>query len=128
VPAGDLRGEDGETELVDETLEPPRTLRREPGLVSRRVEARRRVGDDESHVRSRRRSDGGRNAAHQHQRPRPDRRSCVRRSGGSRGFLLKRGVLTMIDAKPDAVFTRASDINNRGQIVGDYATKPPGRR
>jgi uncharacterized membrane protein len=48
--------------------------------------------------------------------------------GGSRGFLLKRGVLTMIDAKLDAVFTRASDINNRGQIVGDYATKPPAGR
>ena len=30
----------------------------------------------------------------------------------------------MIDAKPDAVFTRAGDINNRGEIVGDYATKP----
>jgi hypothetical protein len=29
---------------------------------------------------------------------------------------------------PDAVFMRASDINNRGQIVGDYATKPPGGR
>jgi hypothetical protein len=35
-------------------------------------------------------------------------------------------LVAMIDAKPDAVFTRASDINNRGQIVGDYATKPPG--
>jgi uncharacterized membrane protein len=34
-------------------------------------------------------------------------------------------LVAMIDAKPDAVFTRASDINNRGQIVGDYATKPP---
>jgi hypothetical protein len=34
----------------------------------------------------------------------------------------------MIDAKLDAVFTRASDINNRGQIVGDYATKLPGGR
>jgi hypothetical protein len=45
--------------------------------------------------------------------------------GGSRGFLLERGTLTMIDATPDAVFTRASDINNRGQIVGDYASGPP---
>ena len=45
--------------------------------------------------------------------------------GGSRGFLLERGTLTMIDATPDAVFTRASDINNRGRIVGDYATRPP---
>jgi uncharacterized membrane protein len=45
--------------------------------------------------------------------------------GGSRGFLLERGVLTMIDGATDAVFTRASDINNRGQIVGDYATRPP---
>jgi hypothetical protein len=37
-------------------------------------------------------------------------------------------LVAMIDAKPDVVFTRASDINNRGQIVGDYATKPPGGR
>ena len=46
--------------------------------------------------------------------------------GGSRGFLLERGVLTLIDGAPDAVYTRALDINNRGRIVGDYATKPPG--
>jgi uncharacterized membrane protein len=45
--------------------------------------------------------------------------------GGSRGFLLERGVLTPIQATPDAVFTRPLDINNRGQIVGDYGTKPP---
>jgi hypothetical protein len=47
--------------------------------------------------------------------------------GGSRGFLLDRGVLTPIEATPDAVFTRPLDINNRGQIVGDYGTKPPSR-
>jgi uncharacterized membrane protein len=47
--------------------------------------------------------------------------------GGSRGFLLNRGVLTPIEAMPDAVFTRPLDINNRGQIVGDYGTKPPPR-
>ena len=46
--------------------------------------------------------------------------------GGSRGFLLKRGRLTMIDATPDVVFTRPLDINNSGHIVGDYDTKPPG--
>ena len=45
--------------------------------------------------------------------------------GRSRGFLLERGVFTMIDGAPDAVYTRALDINNRGQIVGDYATRPP---
>jgi hypothetical protein len=45
-------------------------------------------------------------------------------AGGSRGFLLTGGVLTPIDAAPDAVFTRPLDINNRGQIVGDYAPPP----
>jgi len=44
--------------------------------------------------------------------------------GGSRGFVLDDGELTMIDATPDAVFTRPLDINNQGRIVGDYATKP----
>ena len=34
-------------------------------------------------------------------------------------------MLTPIDATPDAVFTRPLDINNRGRIVGDYATAPP---
>jgi uncharacterized membrane protein len=43
--------------------------------------------------------------------------------GGSRGFLFKRGRFTMIDG-PAAVYTRAIDINNRGQIVGDYGTRP----
>jgi uncharacterized membrane protein len=47
--------------------------------------------------------------------------------GGSRGFQLERGVLTMIDATRDAVFTRPVDINKRGQIVGDYGTRPPAR-
>jgi hypothetical protein len=45
--------------------------------------------------------------------------------GGSRGFVLKCGRYRMIDGKRNAVYTRALDINNRGQIVGDYATKPP---
>jgi uncharacterized membrane protein len=41
--------------------------------------------------------------------------------GGSRGFLLERGVLTPLDG-PGAVYTRALDVNNRGEIVGDYGT------
>jgi hypothetical protein len=45
--------------------------------------------------------------------------------GGSRGFQLRRGNLTPIDASADAVFTRPVDINDRGQIVGDYGTRPP---
>jgi probable HAF family extracellular repeat protein len=45
--------------------------------------------------------------------------------GGSRGFMLRRGVLRSIDATPDAVFTRPLDIDERGRIVGDYATRPP---
>jgi hypothetical protein len=44
--------------------------------------------------------------------------------GGSRGFLLERGRFTMIEG-PNATYSRAIDINNRGQIVGDYGTKPP---
>ncbi len=43
--------------------------------------------------------------------------------GGSRGFLYERGRFRMI-AGPKATFTRAIDINNRGQIVGDYGTRP----
>jgi uncharacterized membrane protein len=42
--------------------------------------------------------------------------------GGSRGFLLERGVLTMLDGR-GAVYTRGLDINNRGEIVGDYGTR-----
>jgi uncharacterized membrane protein len=45
--------------------------------------------------------------------------------GGSRGFLLDGGELTMIDATPEAVFTRPLDISNFGRIVGDYGTVPP---
>jgi probable HAF family extracellular repeat protein len=41
--------------------------------------------------------------------------------GGSRGFLLEHGRFRMIDG-PRASYTRALDINNRGQIVGDYGT------
>jgi hypothetical protein len=44
--------------------------------------------------------------------------------GGSRGFLLDRGRYRMIDGKRKAVYTRALDINNRSQIVGDYGTRP----
>jgi uncharacterized membrane protein len=44
--------------------------------------------------------------------------------GGSRGFLLERGAYTMIDGSGDATYTRALDINNRGEIVGDYGTRP----
>ena len=44
--------------------------------------------------------------------------------GGSRGFLFERGRFRMIDG-PGATYTRALDINNRGQIIGDYGTKPP---
>jgi uncharacterized membrane protein len=43
--------------------------------------------------------------------------------GGSRGFLLERGSFRLIDGRA-ATYTRALDINNRGQIVGDYGTKP----
>ncbi len=46
--------------------------------------------------------------------------------GGSRGFLLDRGVFTLLDGTPDATYTRALDINNRRQLVGDYGTRPMG--
>ena len=42
--------------------------------------------------------------------------------GGSRGYLYERGRFRMIAATP--TYTRAIDINNRGQIVGDYGTRP----
>jgi hypothetical protein len=45
--------------------------------------------------------------------------------GGSRAFLLERGRFTQFDGTDDAAYTRALDIDNRGQIVGDYGTKPP---
>ena len=44
--------------------------------------------------------------------------------GASRGFVYQHGVYTPIDG-PHAVYTRALDINNAGQIVGDYGTEPP---
>ena len=44
--------------------------------------------------------------------------------GGSRGFLLAGGVFTPLDGTRDAPYTRALDVNNRGQIVGDYGTRP----
>jgi hypothetical protein len=49
---------------------------------------------------------------------RPRQRRITRLRPGSRP-------LKLIDATPGAVFTRPLDINNRGDIVGDYATKPP---
>jgi hypothetical protein len=45
--------------------------------------------------------------------------------GGGRGFLYERGRFTPIDAPGAATYTRPLDINNRGQIVGDYDTEPP---
>jgi uncharacterized membrane protein len=45
--------------------------------------------------------------------------------GGSRGFLFERGRFTLLDGPDDATYTRALDINSRGQIVGDYGTRPP---
>jgi uncharacterized membrane protein len=44
--------------------------------------------------------------------------------GGSRGFLFERGHFRPIDG-PNAIYTRVLDINNRGQMVGDYGTQPP---
>jgi hypothetical protein len=45
--------------------------------------------------------------------------------GGDRAYRFERGRYTFIDGSPDAVYTRALDINNRGQVVGGYGTKPP---
>ena len=44
--------------------------------------------------------------------------------GGSRAFLLERDIVTQLDG-PGAVYTRALDINNRGEITGDYGTRAP---
>jgi uncharacterized membrane protein len=44
--------------------------------------------------------------------------------GVTRGFLLERGRFRLIEG-PDAVYTLARDINNRGWIVGDYESKRP---
>jgi uncharacterized membrane protein len=46
--------------------------------------------------------------------------------GGGRGFLYTRGVFNSIEAPGAATYTRALDINNHGQIVGDYDTEPSG--
>jgi uncharacterized membrane protein len=43
--------------------------------------------------------------------------------GSSRGFLYERGRFRTI-VGPEAAFTRALDVNNLGQIVGDYGTRP----
>jgi uncharacterized membrane protein len=45
--------------------------------------------------------------------------------GGSRAFLLERGRFIPFDGTDDATYTRALDLNNRGQIVGDYGTRAP---
>jgi hypothetical protein len=45
--------------------------------------------------------------------------------GGSRGFLFDRGRFRPIDGTRGATYTRALDINNRSEIVGDFGTKPP---
>jgi hypothetical protein len=45
--------------------------------------------------------------------------------GGSRAFRLERGRFTLFDGSGDATYTRALDVNNRGQIVGDFGTRPP---
>jgi uncharacterized membrane protein len=47
--------------------------------------------------------------------------------GGSRGFLFERGRFTLLDGADHATYTRALDISNRGQIVGDYGTRLPVR-
>jgi uncharacterized membrane protein len=43
--------------------------------------------------------------------------------GSTSGILYERGRLTPIRPR-DAVFTRPRDINDRGQVVGDYGTRP----
>jgi uncharacterized membrane protein len=43
--------------------------------------------------------------------------------GSTSGFLYERGRFTPIRPR-DAVFTRPLDINDRGQVVGDYGTRP----
>jgi hypothetical protein len=44
--------------------------------------------------------------------------------GGSRAARLERGVPTQFGG-PRAVYTRALDINDRGEVVGDYGTRAP---
>ena len=47
--------------------------------------------------------------------------------GGSRAFLYDHGRFEQFDGTRGAIYTRALDIDNRGRIVGDYGTRPPGR-
>jgi probable HAF family extracellular repeat protein len=44
-------------------------------------------------------------------------------SGTTRGFVYQHGTFRRIDPS-GSTFSRALDINNRGQIVGDYGTRP----
>jgi uncharacterized membrane protein len=44
--------------------------------------------------------------------------------GGSRGFLLDRGAFRLLYGARGATYARALDISNRGQVVGDYGTRP----
>ena len=45
----------------------------------------------------------------------------------SDGFHRSRnGRVTMIEAPDEATYTRALDIDNQGDIVGDYDAEPPG--
>lgn len=44
-------------------------------------------------------------------------------NGGSRAFRLQHGRYTLFDG-PEATYTRTTDLNNRGQIVGDYGAEP----
>jgi probable HAF family extracellular repeat protein len=42
--------------------------------------------------------------------------------GSSRAFLYERGRYTLFDGAGDATYTRALDLNDKGEIVGDYGT------
>ena len=73
---------------------------------------------------ARRRPDGGRNGTRSINDHGQIVGGAIDAQGGSRGFLLERGVFTMFDGTPGAAYTRALDINNQGEIVGDYGTRP----